>query len=116
MVAGLALATSIAGACSVNRGNRTLIGVRKVSLSLSFKDQSLARPVPNSVIVKVVPVAPEVIQQLVPGYVAPTRPPLAGLWAPARGVVLAYLVREQKPSFDSTPTSRPKIWLQAPTR
>jgi hypothetical protein len=53
---------------------RTIIGVRKVSLSLAFKDENLTPPVPTRVVVNIIPALPEAIQQALPGAV--TYPPL----------------------------------------
>jgi len=44
----------------------------------------------------------------------PAGKPLADLWSPTRGVVLAYLVREQHPKFDASP--KEKLAASAPER
>lgn len=66
---GVAIVLSMAmfaGGCAFNAPEDSLIGVRKVSLLLLFKDDALAAPVPDSVIVTLVPATPDAIQRVVP--------------------------------------------------
>ena len=72
MVALVAVIATSAG-CGTG-APRTLIGVRKVSLAMAFKDDALTPPAPTKVVLKVVPASPELIQQFVPDYQLPPRP------------------------------------------
>lgn len=75
VIGPVALASVLVAGCSSN-APQTLIGVRGVSLSLAFKDETLTPPVPTRVIVTLLPATPEAIRAVVPEYSPPAAPRL----------------------------------------
>jgi hypothetical protein len=70
----LVLVVSLIGSGCASKANNSLIGVRKVDLSLAFKDQSLVKPLPPKLIVTQIPATNEDILKYNPGRKLPAAP------------------------------------------
>jgi hypothetical protein len=86
----LAGALLLSGGCVGTHTPRSLIGVRKVALSMAFKDPALAPPVEPKIVLQYVPAPPEAINPVTNTFVPPplpSGPPIARPALPSAPVV-----------------------------
>ncbi len=65
-VVALTGAVALGAGCASTPKYSEDIGVRRVGLSLAFKDEALAKPVPPNIIIQLIPAPPELTRQAVP--------------------------------------------------